>query len=293
MVRFGQGVYGPAGKVDLADRMAAWTPALPPGGMFTGLTACQAYGLWLPPVALDGPLHVASPVAGAGSRHAGISVSRVVGLPRAWRWGEIPIAPIEEALLGAAARMAVLDCVVLIDSATGAGRTSLTALADYAKRRRRGAPRLRTAIGLADARSESPWESLLRILHLSAGIPVTPQVDVSDARGSFLGRADLLVDGTKTLQEYDGKHHREPGQYRSDRRRDRDLAAAGYVRAGWTAADIATSPGQILTFAQKARGLPFDRRHMATWNGLWRASSFSRPETGDSWAALPDAEAQK
>ncbi|WP_238993268.1 hypothetical protein [Nocardioides caldifontis] len=75
-----------------------------------------------------------------------------------------------------------------------------------AARRRRGAPSLRQALELADGRSESPWETLPRILHVACGIAVQPQYVLLDAAGDEVARADLWLEGTNALHEYDGAH---------------------------------------------------------------------------------------
>ncbi|MFI2707678.1 hypothetical protein ACH5WX_09035, partial [Nocardioides sp. CER28] len=69
-----------------------------------------------------------------------------------------------------------------------------------------------------DARSESAWEPLLRILHVACDVPALPQATLRDA-------ADVVVAiaGTPTLQEYDGGDPLERTTHRQDRRRDSRL----------------------------------------------------------------------
>ena len=43
---------------------------------------------------------------------------------------------------------------------------------------------------LLDARSESAWESIMRVLHQAAEIPVTPQQEIFDEEGRFIARVD-------------------------------------------------------------------------------------------------------
>ena len=47
------------------------------------------------------------------------------------------------------------------------------------------------------ARSESAWESIMRVLHRAAEIPMTPQQEIFDERDRFIARADLRIDGTR------------------------------------------------------------------------------------------------
>jgi hypothetical protein len=46
---------------------------------------------------------------------------------------------------------------------------------------------------LLDGRSESPWESVLRLLHVAADVEVEPQKKIYDEWGNFVARADLWV----------------------------------------------------------------------------------------------------
>lgn len=57
-------------------------------------------------------------------------------------------------------------------------------LARVAAWRRRGAPALRAAMQYADGRAESPWESLLRLLHQLCDVSVEPQCVIGAAGGS-------------------------------------------------------------------------------------------------------------
>jgi hypothetical protein len=72
---------------------------------------------------------------------------------------------------------------------------TLTELKIAANQRRRGAPRLRQVIPLLDKRSESAWESVMRVLHVAADIPVEPQHEIFDEYGRFVARVDLLIKG--------------------------------------------------------------------------------------------------
>jgi len=47
------------------------------------------------------------------------------------------------------------------------------------------------------------------VRHQAAEIPVTPQQEIFDERGRFIARADLRIDGTRRIYEYDGARHRE------------------------------------------------------------------------------------
>lgn len=124
-----------------------------------------------------------------------------------------------ETLLACARDLSPLDLVVLVDGAVAAGvdRAEIEAAAGL---RRRGAPALRAALTLA-ARSESAWETVLRMLHHHLEAPVEPQHVVHDEGGEFVARGDLWLVGTRMLHEYDGADHLSRPRQRKDLRRPR------------------------------------------------------------------------
>jgi hypothetical protein len=70
----------------------------------------------------------------------------------------------------------------------------------------------------------------MRVLHLAAEIPVTPQHEIFDERGRFIARADLRIGGTRRIHEYDGAGHREADVHEVDLERDRALLAVAWLR---------------------------------------------------------------
>ncbi|HJV12423.1 MAG TPA: hypothetical protein VJ625_00885 [Propionibacteriaceae bacterium] len=121
----------------------------------------------------------------------------------------IKITTRAETLLACARDLGILDVVILADSALREGDVTLTQLKITAAQRRRGAPMLRQVIPLLDQRSESAWESVMRVLHLVADIPVEPQYEIFDEFGRFVARVDPLIKGRRRIHEYDGGVHRE------------------------------------------------------------------------------------
>ncbi|HEY0890664.1 MAG TPA: hypothetical protein VGE38_13735 [Nocardioides sp.] len=279
-VRLAQGVHRPAEASDvfLTD-LHAWAERLPDGAVFTGLTAARLRGLWVPPMPADLPLFVAVPRSATHSKRAQVVVSRETPSPRSELVDGLRVAPVPATLLACARDLGTLDLVVLVDSALHLGLCTVADLRAVAAPRRKGAPRLRRAIDHADARSESPYETLLRLLHLACDVPVEPQPELHDDTGVFLGRADLRIRGTTTLQEYDGADHLERSRYRRDRRRDSRLAGAGYVRHGYVAEEVLAKAIGIIRNAEAALGLPHDPRRVRPWHALVRASLFSEAGT--------------
>ena len=95
-----------------------------------------------------------------------------------------------------------------------------------------GSRQARTAIRLADARSESPGESVTRVQFFRYGIPAPePQYRVVDSRGDTIGTCDFGWDEYCHVGEFDGKAKYErllrPGEspsdcvFREKRREDR------------------------------------------------------------------------
>lgn len=85
---------------------------------------------------------------------------------------------------------------------------------------------LRAIAPLIDARSESPPESVVRLRWIETGLPrPTPQHEVYDDVGGFLGRLDLGEPELRVAAEYDGAEwHSSPGQLARDRKRRGPIA---------------------------------------------------------------------
>jgi hypothetical protein len=204
-----------------------------------------------------------------------------------------------EILLACARDLALLDLVVVLDAALHVGACTRGEVSAAGSQRRRGAPRLRAALALADTRSESSWETLLRLLHVSCEIDVVPQTSLYDDRGGFLGRADLWLRGTNALHEYDGAHHLDRQQQRLDLRRARRLGNEEWVRRGYTSADVLQQGVGILRDADLSLGREHRPARIRKWHQLLKESAFTAtgqerlrqrlnlagPESGARWAS--------
>ena len=248
----------------------AWRLVLPPDAVFTHVTAAALYDWWLPHLPEYVPVFAATDATGSRPRRPGLICSRLdraahVDVDPVVRHGQ-PVDLPEEVLLRAARDLAMLDLVPLVDSALRSGDTNRQRLKRFCATTRPGVRRLRLALTLADQRSESPWETVLRLFHVLAGIDVEPQVELFDAEGTFLARVDLLVTGTDNVHEYDGADHRQRDRQRSDLRRERRLAGTPYVRRGFTSEDLVRHPLVMLAEIDRALG----RRHRPSRVHLWR-----------------------
>ena len=103
----------------------------------------------------------------------------------------------------------------------------------------RGIRNLRRATELVDPRAESPKESELRVLLIEAGLPhPVSQHVVRDDRGRFVARVDLAYPDRLIAIEYEGDHHRERTQWRTDLARRRRLESLGWRYMAVTQADL-------------------------------------------------------
>lgn len=276
--RVSHGLYLPAEAPDSpALTCAALLRVLPRNARFGHLTGAALRGWWLPPLPPDLPVFVTVPAHSPRPQRKGLVVRRQHD---ACDWSaevidRVPVVPTVRVLQDLAADLCVLDLVVVLDSAIRAGDCTLTELRQASVVPRRGAVTLRKAISLADARSESPWETVLRLLYVLCGFPVTPQVWVRDADGLRLGRADLRLDGTTRLAEYDGASHRGKQQQCRDLARGRRLTRAGYQRYGYTNVDVIHRPSQVVRDAESAYGLTHDPRRVRPWLAQLRQSLFT------------------
>lgn len=129
--------------------------------------------------------------------------------------------------------------------------------------RRRGAPQVRRLARLADARAESPPETVLRMIWREAGLPA-PEVNASvyDGSGHFVARVDLLDREALLVVEYDGAHHSSAAQRSRDAARELELEALGYMVLKVTAADLASEDArrELRTRLARARRRALYRR---------------------------------
>jgi hypothetical protein len=270
------GLYKPTRELDgLVQDLLAWVLVLPGSAAFTGLTAAAIYGWWLPPLPDDLPVFAVIDVRDNRPRRDGLRVTRLVDPPRARLVEGVPLAPPAEVLLACARELGLLDLVVLIDAALRLGMVTLAELHEVMARRRYGVPRLRRAVALVDGRSESAWETLLRVLHVVCGVPVEPQFVLRDDEGGFVARGDLRIVGTTTLHEYDGGEHRTRHRHRSDLTRERRIGHAGWTRRGYTSVEVLHQAVAILRDADRSLGRRHRPERVRAWHALLADSLFT------------------
>lgn len=284
------GLYKPTCEVDGPRQdLEAWRLVLPETGMFTHLTAAREHGWWLPPLPVDLPVFAAVPHGGPRPRRPGLLVCRHPGHVGSLIADRIVLATPAETLLACARDLELLDLVVLIDAALHLGSCTLQELETVAALRRRGSPMLRRALRYSDGRSESAWETLLR-LHVVCGVPVEPQYVLTDEHGSFVARADLWIVGTTTIHEYDGAEHRRKNRQRKDLARERRIGDVVWTRRGYTDVEVLHQGVSILRDADRSLGRPHHPERIRAWHALLQKSLFTPTGTATlrkRWA-LPD-----
>jgi hypothetical protein len=237
------------------------------------VTAARIRGWWLPPLPAGLPEFAAQNNRNR-PRRPELRIIRTTPEPRvAWVRG-LPIVSPSDVLLAMARHLGLLDVIVTLDAALHLGDVTRDDLAQACAARRHGVRRLRQAVPLADGRAESPFESLLRLLHLVCDIGVAPQHELW-VDGRMVARGDVRLLGSRTFHEYDGADHRDRAQHRSDLRRDRDIGAAGWTRRGYTDVEVLRRPIQILRDADRDLGREHDPARLDAWYALLRESCFT------------------
>lgn len=267
---------------DLASRCRAAALVLPCDAVFTHITSARLRGWWLPAVELDTMIACTSGEAPHHDRR-GVYVRRCQIPP--WhrhRIGDVRVASPAWTIVELAEHFALIDLVAVIDGAIHHGATTADEVRDSLVPGRRGVRVLRQALDLCDGRSESPWETYLRLLHDLCGVSVEPQYRVLNRAGVEVARADLHIVGTRRIAEYDGAGHRNRAQHEDDLRREKAIAREDFERYGYIAREILHEPARIIRDADEARGVRHDPTRLGVWDHHIRQSSLSR----SGWAAL-------
>jgi hypothetical protein len=247
--------------------LRAYLLVLPASAVFTHLTGARLLGWQLPKLPEQVPVFAAVDAKDERPRRHGLICSRLTRERRPLTSPDgLPVDAPEEILLRASRDLGLLDLVVLIDSALRLKHLNPARMEALLASARPGVRLLRIAWDLADRRAESGPESVLRIFHKVIEVPVDPQVELFDERGTSLGRVDLLVRGTSFVHEYDGEHHREKDQHRTDLRRERGWVGTPHLRRGFTLDDLLNHPAVVMHEIDRSLG----RSHRASRLRRWR-----------------------
>jgi hypothetical protein len=272
--RLSRGLYVPAQPLrsNLAT-LESLAQVLPRDSTFGHLTAAAARRWWLPNLL---PAHVV-----LASTRSGVHVQRTGVYVRRSRYLEIeevdgvPLADAATTLLELARDLTLVDLVPMVDRALAEGGDPAKLVA-ACRPGTRGATTLRRAIALGDPRSESWWESVLRLIHVLTGLgPVACQVEVFDDHGALVARTDLHLVGTHRYPECDGGQHRTADRHDVDLRRAKAMSRLGAERYGYTTREISRLSAGIIRDAEEARGLRHDPGRARLWNRLAAVSTLT------------------
>lgn len=223
---------------------------LPTDAVFSGATAGWLLGLDLAPCS---PAEVTVPDASWLRPRARLSVARTsLGAAEVVCIRGLPATSAVRTITDLGRRSPLYEAVIAIDEALHKGIVSCDDLSRFAAARAgaKGIGRLRVAIDLAEPATESPMETRLRLLIVTAGLPrPAAQVAIYE-QGEFLGRPDLLYEAQRLVIEYDGGTHRE--SLAEDNRRQNRLVGAGYRILRFTSADVYRAPTAVVAQVRAA-----------------------------------------
>ncbi len=281
--RVSHGLFLPE-KVGLSPRdellreLRAWHLVLPEDAAFTHVTGAYLLGWRLPQLPSSPPVFAAVHGGERRPRRPGLVFSRLVeaheDAVRGYAY-DLPVDIPEEILLRAARDLSHVDLVTVLDSARALGHVDRRRMGNVVSSRRPGARPLAAAYAVSDPRSESGGETILRLFHRVMEVDVEPQVELHDDVGRIIGRADLMVCGTRDLHEYDGAGHRTQSQHRSDLRRERALTQASYIRRGYTLDDLLHHPAVAMHELDRVLGRPHRPERLRRWRRWVELSTYS------------------
>ncbi|HKT83022.1 MAG TPA: DUF559 domain-containing protein [Solirubrobacterales bacterium] len=272
--RVAVGLYAPASMpADANLRLRAAVKRLPRGAVFSDRTAGWLLGLDLPPC--DPIEAIVTPGGGVWTR-SGVRVRRAPVPPRdiVSVGGFRATSPLRT-VTDLAARLPRVEAVIATDAALNRRLVNLESLDNWARAAagRKGVRQLRWTLSMADAGAESPLETRLRLLLVEAHLPrPQTQIDLHDAAGRFLGRADLYFPNARLVIEFDGGVHRD--RLVEDDRRQNRILGAGFAMLRFTGPDVLGAPAKVVQAVRDAlrRGAPFAESVQMAGPGLSNGS---------------------
>ena len=252
VTRITRGVYLRQGQLDdFSVRAEAALAASGEGAALCAQSALEHCGVELPRAAQDHKIHVLLGRGQRGTRVPWIQAHRPEILPQVCEYRGLPIVVPGDAWMQMARRMTVSDMVVMADGLMRRKNPVMdkSVLGEYVSswRERRGYARGITAYDLAEPGTDSPQETLVRLLLIDAGLG-RPQVNyrVRTPWGYFF--LDLAYGMQKVAIEYDGAIHvGDARQMEQDRTRRRWLEDQGWRIITITKADMAHDPQGIIS----------------------------------------------
>ncbi|HTE72185.1 MAG TPA: DUF559 domain-containing protein [Actinomycetes bacterium] len=204
--------------------------------------------LWGLELATDPSAVVTVPRNRSRARAAGVTVKRADVGETAVRLGLLVTTPLRT-VLDCAATLPLEDAVVVADSALRKGLVTHDELRSAADALHGPHGRsCRRVAAMADPRSGSVLESLLRVLLVEAGLAADEtQYQVVDVEGRLVARVDFAYLTARLIVEADGfEFHRERADYRKDRRRANAYCLADWSLLRFTWEDVRFDPDYVI-----------------------------------------------
>lgn len=251
------GVRSTTSDLDLRERCQAALLRVATGSFICGPTAALLYGTPLPRRhEVASTIHVAIPRPGRAPRGAGITghsfdlrlapVREISGLrvaAPARTWTDLAAAVDLEHLVIAGDHLVRWDlkiCTV----------TDLQREVERSKGRR-GRSMMAAALAMLDTRSQSRYETKLRLLLSGAGLTgLAANHEVTVSSGHRY-RLDIAMPELLVGIEFQGAHHADPAQYRADQTRMERLRADGWLILEVNARDF-DEPIELLNRIRRA-----------------------------------------
>lgn len=253
-----------SGHPSLSDTVAlcqALALRMPPLAFFSHVTAAQLIGVPLPSRLESAlPAHV-----GIAAPHRAMDARDVVGHRFTLRpgdlvkWRGFRMTSPARTWLDLAPLLSLPELVVVGDFLVSRRHplVTLDALADAVSHcaGRRGSVTLRVALPLLRTGSESPRETLMRLIIVFAGLPEPScNLNIYASDGRFLARADLAYPDFKLMLEYHGDQHRtDKFQWRRDVQRVGDIEDEGWQMLQFTSDDLAHPEALIARVERRLR----------------------------------------
>ena len=230
-----QGVYLPIGSdADVQSRCLGLSKRIAPEAFFCTITAAQLMSVPLPWRHQDSAIvHVGvfapcEPPSGRGIRGHEYELDE----SDIDTCSGLRITSPEETWCSLGAQLTVPELVAAGDYLIHwrSPITTIDKLRDRVKKwaGHRGVKKLRLALALLNERSESPQESVLRVIIVDAGIPGLAVNYPVRTSGGFDYRADLAFPERKVILEYQSAFHETPESFRADMTRISRLEADGW-----------------------------------------------------------------
>jgi hypothetical protein len=134
----------------------------------------------------------------------------------------LPVTGPDRTFVDCGTRLSLVQLVQVAEHLIHSGATTYDRLIAYCLARHlHGVQRARRAMALVVPGSESPMETLVRLMLVFARLPCPePNVWIVDGQGRRVARVDLLFAEFKVIVEYDGwQHERSSAQRQRDRER--------------------------------------------------------------------------